>query len=180
MEINLIPPMMMRLAGIKVNECPKSLSDAPSINDHCTYFPEYDIRILFQLEGIISYIPTRKPNAKELKSEAGEYLSLTPNTQDWDPCTTVYRDQEYLATDYNDQVKSIPPKKHFISSIDSNAIVHEYEVRDVCSSPTHFICAISTLPTSNYLNNNDVCLVSGELLHKVDGVSSTKKRNNHR
>ena len=66
-EVNLIPPFMMCLAGIEVDECPK----APNDNNHSMYFPDDDIRILFQLEGIISYILKRAPTDTELIEEEG-------------------------------------------------------------------------------------------------------------
>ena len=94
MEVNLIPPMMMRLAGIKVDECPKFLSDNPSEENHSAFFEEFGIRIPFLLDGIISYIPTRKPSTSELKANEGNYLLLTPNTPSWDPHSDVYQDQE--------------------------------------------------------------------------------------
>ena len=34
MSVNLIPPFMMRLAGLEVNECPKFLSKVPSETQH--------------------------------------------------------------------------------------------------------------------------------------------------
>jgi len=173
MEVNLIPPMMMRLAGIKVYECPKLLSDQPSINDHCAYFPDHVIRISFLLEGIVSYIPTRKPSDKELRKAEGEYLLLTPNTQDWDPHTTVYRDQEYLMTDYNGHVKSNKSlKKTIISSFKANFNMNEYEVSDIYSSPTYFINAVSALPIHDCPQMSSSL---GEQIHCVDGVSSTKR-----
>ena len=79
MDINLIPPFMMRLEAIKVNECPKFLAKQPTEENHSIYFPQEDIRIPFQLEGIISYIPTRIPTTDELKLLEGEYLMMTPN-----------------------------------------------------------------------------------------------------
>ena len=55
MEENLIPPFMMRFAGIKVDECHKFLFKFPTESNHSMYFPDADIRIPFQLEGIILY-----------------------------------------------------------------------------------------------------------------------------
>ena len=105
MENNLIPPLMMRLTGIEVNECPKFLSKEPTEKNHSMYFPSQDIRIPFQLEGIISYVPTRCPTKGELNHKEGEYLLLTPNLPTWDPLTALYKDQEYNMTDYNGHVK---------------------------------------------------------------------------
>ena len=91
MEVSLIPPMMMRLAGIQVDECPKFLAKTPNESHHSMYFPEHQIRIPFLLEGIISYIPSRKPTTKELEDNDGDYLLLTPNLPEWDPHTDDYK-----------------------------------------------------------------------------------------
>ena len=69
------------------------------------YFPQEDVQIPFQIEGIISYIPTRKPTKSELAAFEGNYLMLTPNLPTWDPHTTIYRNQEYSMTDYNGNIK---------------------------------------------------------------------------
>ena len=58
MEVNLIPPFMMRLAGLEVDECPKFLARSPQESNHSIYFTESDVRIHLQLEGIISYFPS--------------------------------------------------------------------------------------------------------------------------
>ena len=62
MEINLIPPIMMRIAGLKVDKCPKFLAKQPSNKNHSIFPPDNDIRIPLLIEGIILYIPTRKPS----------------------------------------------------------------------------------------------------------------------
>ena len=43
MEACLLHPIMMRLANIQVNECPKFLSNNPTESNHSLYFPEYDL-----------------------------------------------------------------------------------------------------------------------------------------
>ena len=53
-EVNLIPPIMMKIAGLKVDECPKFLVKHPSENNHSIYFPISELRIPLQIEGIIS------------------------------------------------------------------------------------------------------------------------------
>ena len=64
MEVNLIAPMMMRLAGIEVDECLKFLSCNPAKENHSTYFCDDDLRVPIMLEGIISYFTTRIPTEK--------------------------------------------------------------------------------------------------------------------
>ena len=118
MEVNLIPPFMMRLAGLQVNECPKFLSINPSIEDHSIYVPDYHIRIPLHLEGTISYLPTRAPTAKELAENEGEYLMLTLNMLTWDPHTEDFKIQELDMVDYNGYLKTNErPKDHLIDSM---------------------------------------------------------------
>ena len=45
METALIPPFMMRIAGIEIDEWPKFLARKPSIKNHSIYFPDENIRI---------------------------------------------------------------------------------------------------------------------------------------
>ena len=40
MDTALIPPFMMRVAGIEIDESPKFLARKPSIKNHSLYFPE--------------------------------------------------------------------------------------------------------------------------------------------
>ena len=39
MTVNLIPPFMMKIAGIEINKCPKFLAKQPTIEHHSIYFP---------------------------------------------------------------------------------------------------------------------------------------------
>ena len=91
--INLIPPIMMRIEGLEVNECPKYLSKSPTEKDHSIFFPDSKLRLPLLIEGIISYISTMKPSRRELDGGEGDYLLLTPNLPEWDTYTTCYRDQ---------------------------------------------------------------------------------------
>lgn len=78
-EVSLIPPFMMRLAGLYVNKCPKFLLENPSITDHIVYSKEHDVRLPLKLEGIISYLPCRTPANDELDS-LPTVIDLTPTT----------------------------------------------------------------------------------------------------
>ena len=46
MQVNLIPPFMMRLAGIKVDECPKFMAENPTEVHHLIFFLDEDPRIV--------------------------------------------------------------------------------------------------------------------------------------
>ena len=79
MEINLIPPMMLRLAGLNVDECPRFLARNPTEENHSIFFPDFNLRFPLIIEGIISYIPIRPPTSKELVENEANYLIMTPN-----------------------------------------------------------------------------------------------------
>ena len=93
MTENLIPLIMMRMAGLEVDECPKLLAKEPSDRNHSIYFPSAGLRISLHLKGIISFIPTRCPSKRELKELEEHYLLITPNLPMWDPHTDEFRDQ---------------------------------------------------------------------------------------
>ena len=46
----LVHPLMMRLVGIEVDECPKFLARHPSIMNHSIYFPDKELRIPMHLK----------------------------------------------------------------------------------------------------------------------------------
>ena len=80
MDTNLALHIMMRISGLVVDECPKFLSIKPMERNHSVYFQMSDIRLKFQIEGTISYLPTRRLLKVKLKESEGEYMLLTPNT----------------------------------------------------------------------------------------------------
>jgi hypothetical protein len=105
MNNHLIPPFMMRLAGLEVNECAKFLAKEPKISHHSVYFPKEEQRIPFQLIGITSYIPTRTPNSDEMDN--CQSLELTPQVSKWDPHAQSYQDQEDSMMDYRGNVREV-------------------------------------------------------------------------
>ena len=52
MQHNLLPPFVLRKAGVKVNETPKIHVADPSKDDHAIIFPETGLRIPLQLWGV--------------------------------------------------------------------------------------------------------------------------------
>ena len=126
MNNHLIPPFMMRLAGLEVNECAKFLAKSPGMHHHSVYFPSMKYRIPLSLSGITSYIPTQVPTKDEI--EQLEVLELTPQFDSWNPHSKVYQDQEDSMMDYKGELKE-PTRKanHLISSTalgDTNTNVH--------------------------------------------------------
>ena len=68
MQHNLIPPFMIREAGIVVNDTPKIQLDDPSADDHSIYFPGENFRIPLSLWGVFSYFTTSKPSVETLNA----------------------------------------------------------------------------------------------------------------
>ena len=114
MDVCLIPPFMMRMAGLTIDECPKFLAKTPSITNHSVYFPDHELRLPLKLHGIISYLPVRMPSNEEL-NETEHVLELTPMANNWDPHNEEYSIQEDAMTDFSGEIKE-PPKRQFIVS----------------------------------------------------------------
>ena len=97
MKHNLIPPFMLREAGIIVNEVPKIQVKDPMEDDHAICFPETGFQIPLSLWGIFSYFPTSKPRREDLVEPEDVYL-LMP-TQ-WNPHSDTYACNEELMLDW--------------------------------------------------------------------------------
>ena len=61
MEHNLLPPIMMRLNGLRVDDCPKFLCPNPTIGTNSIIFPTETTQLPLALHGTTSYISTRRP-----------------------------------------------------------------------------------------------------------------------
>ena len=91
MDNHLIPPFIMREAGIMVNDTPKIQLVDPDVTSHSINFAESDLRIPLSLWGVFSYLPTIKPSAKML-NECEEVYMLTPSR--WNPHNHAYASNE--------------------------------------------------------------------------------------
>jgi hypothetical protein len=80
MKNNLIPPFVMREAGIRDNnDTPKIQTSDPTQEDHSVYFPDNDFRIPLSLWGVFSYFVTSKPSTEQMMNAEDVYLR-TPST----------------------------------------------------------------------------------------------------
>ena len=98
MAHNLIPPFMIREAGVQVSSVPKIHVKDPSVDDHALYFKETDLRVPLSLHGVFSYFPTCKPSEETLMRDDNIVYMLTP--EHWDPNTTVYASNEASMLDW--------------------------------------------------------------------------------
>jgi hypothetical protein len=91
MKNNLLPPFVMREAGLKVYDIPKIQVTEPSIEDHSLSFPETGFRVPLSLWGMFSYFSTTKPTATLMMETEDIYL-LTPSR--WNPHDDSYATNE--------------------------------------------------------------------------------------
>ena len=79
MKNNLLPPFIMREAGLVINDTPKIHVVDPGVEYHSIYFPESKYQIPLSLSGIFSYFPSSKPSIFNLNSaEEDSIFILTP------------------------------------------------------------------------------------------------------
>jgi hypothetical protein len=97
MRHNLLPPFILRQAGLNVKEVPKIHVDEPTTADHLITFPETGFRIPLSLWGIFSYFPTMKPTATTMQESEEIYL-LTPSRLN--PHDDAYAANEGSTLDY--------------------------------------------------------------------------------
>ena len=89
MEHNLVPPFILREAGLVVNDVPKihTRQDELSNDTHCIVANEdtngIDLRIPMKLDGAFSYFATRKLTEEEINNcEYIETLQLCPDSDE--------------------------------------------------------------------------------------------------
>ena len=102
MVINLIPPFMLREAGIQCNDVPKIHVKDPTVDDHALTFPETGFQIPLQLWGVFSYLVTSKPTEAQLLEPPDVYV-LTPTT--WNPHSDAYAFNEESMLDWEGNMR---------------------------------------------------------------------------
>lgn len=102
MHHNLLPPFILREAGIQCNDVPKIHVDNPTIDDHSIYFPDINFRIPLQLWGIFSFFHTRAPTSDEITS--CDKILITPDSVSWDPYAEHYALNEESMLDYEGNI----------------------------------------------------------------------------
>ena len=130
MENNLVPPFMMRLAQIEINEEPKVLATNPTPVHHSMYCLRTDVRIHFSLKGIVSYIPTRRPTQDKF-NQILTRIKLTPPNPSWNPHNVRYADQEAHMLDHHGHLVKQDRRK---MEVDNSASIFADEVNSVLLS----------------------------------------------
>ena len=111
---NLIPPFVMREAGVKAHEVPRiHCGDEVDKNSHSIIVAgEPDLRIPLRLRGIFSYFPTRALHEKEIEScDDYETICLTPEGKEWDPNDHMWAQEEDKYVDHRGDLVWPRPQK---------------------------------------------------------------------
>ena len=87
MENNLIPPFIIREAGIELNDTPKIQIDDPDVEYHSVYFKETKFRIPLSLWGTFSNFSSTK-TIVEFLNECEKIHVLRPTV--WNPHSSPY------------------------------------------------------------------------------------------
>ena len=104
LEHNLIPPFIMREAGIIVNDTPKIHVPNPDSSDHSISFPMSNLDIPLQLMGTFSYFSSRNPTSDEIHS--CDKIFLTPDGTNWDPYSSHFAVNEDSMLDYDGTMRA--------------------------------------------------------------------------
>ena len=119
---NLLPPFMLREAGLQVDETPKfQLGGRATIDNHCIHDPETNLRIHLQLNGIFSYFTTRPLTVEEqFHWESYPVVFLTPDGAMWDPHSAHYEEEEAgMLTADGEIMQRVPlPTQHLLTEAD--------------------------------------------------------------
>jgi hypothetical protein len=104
---NLIPPFLIRKAGLALDEMPKFQLDTPMINNHAIVDNITGMRIHLKLNGIFSYFTTRNLLQEEMDHwDTYPIVFLTPDGDSWYPSSNHYADQEAAMLDPNGLIAS--------------------------------------------------------------------------
>ena len=122
MSNNLIPPFMMREAGIEVNDVPKIKVKDPTADHHAIIFKDQEFRIPLALWGVFSYFRSRKPNHDDMVGTENVFL-LTPTT--WNPHSDAYARNEEAMVDYEGNIKAPKDrtKELILAEVDEDTVM---------------------------------------------------------
>ena len=128
MENNLLPPFIMREAGVKVNDVPKIYISDPDNDDHSIVFPDEGVRIPLKLDGIFSYFNTRKPSLEEIDN--CDKIFITPDGDIWNPYSKHFSENEDSMLDYQGNLIVPQREQHKIMEF-ADPLVLDMEVFEI-------------------------------------------------
>ena len=128
MTHNLIPPFIMREAGLVVNDVPRiHCGDGVTRDSHCIIDNSSGLRIPLRLRGIFSYFETRKLTPDEVdEAETYDCIELSPESAEWDPSDDVFSSNEDSFLDFRGELKDAPEPKRRKLIYDDDVMASSY------------------------------------------------------
>jgi hypothetical protein len=116
MNHNLLPPFLVREAGLFLDETPKHQAASPTIDNHSIYDMRTGMQIHLQLQGIFSYFLTRPLSLEEQENwETYPIIFITPDGDSWDPHSSHFAEEEAAMVDhYGVLVERLPKPRSMI------------------------------------------------------------------
>ena len=142
MAHNLIPPFVMREAGLVVNDVPKiHCGDGVTRESHCIIVKEPSLRIPLHLDGVFSCFNTRALNTEEQTNcDEYEYVMLSPAGV-WDPHDETYASNEDSFLDWQGEMIYPEPKRR--------KIIDERDYIDISVTEARYETAIDAVVAGN-------------------------------
>jgi hypothetical protein len=178
MDYSLIPPFFMRMNNITVNECPKSLMQDPTEEDHAVIVchGDNDTTIIpLLLRGAVSFIPVRRPTKQEAHDLGLERIELTFQSPEWDPSLPNLERMEDLLSSHEGRLKATGDRKS------RDFVLKNSWISDVTLKRLHVIgskmCSQTTATLSSISNTLDEWDLSQSLQRMaISGVATSNKR----
>ena len=127
MEVNLIPPFIMRAGGVIINDVPKSQCDNPTVSHHCISFKQCELKIPLQLNGIFSFFHHRVPTPSEL--EGCDKVFITPDSDSWNPHCESFARNEQSMMDFDGNIAASHRQTRYV--MEPENIDEPYELSSV-------------------------------------------------
>ena len=105
MECNLLPPFIVRRNGHYVNEI-RIQAKKPTVDHHCIFIEQINLRIPLQLHGTTSYFASRKPTDLEVEDAIADdqLIHLSKDEEEWDPHDLTFAQQEEYLLDFEGNI----------------------------------------------------------------------------
>lgn len=154
MDHSLIPPFMLREAGVEVDTTPKSQALSPTVETHSLHWPTAQLRVPLLLHGIFSYFPCRRPTREELSDSSIEVVRMTPEGP-WNPNSVSYSMNEDNMMDYEGHVIDADsrPKRILLEDVEMEPLQPHIDAVQVGAVETAYLDEISETKVDLPLDN---------------------------
>ena len=131
MDHNLIPPFVLREAGLICNDRPLIHSFPPKKEDHSIIDPKSNLHICLELDGVFSKFGSRSPTNSDLfESDNVTVVHITPPGLSWDPNSSHHGENEAALRDIEGEIIHHPPSDRVIFDEDETLMFDELEQQD--------------------------------------------------